>query len=45
LGKGDEKYMELCDKKIPFSDKEAVFEVISWNCDKISNKIFDLILI
>jgi UDP-N-acetylmuramoyl-L-alanyl-D-glutamate--2,6-diaminopimelate ligase len=24
LGKGDEKYMQFCDKKIPFSDREIV---------------------
>ncbi len=24
LGKGDEKYMQFCDKKIPFSDREVV---------------------
>jgi UDP-N-acetylmuramoyl-L-alanyl-D-glutamate--2,6-diaminopimelate ligase len=24
LGKGDEKYIEFCDKKIPFSDRETI---------------------
>ncbi|NPA87148.1 MAG: UDP-N-acetylmuramoyl-L-alanyl-D-glutamate--2,6-diaminopimelate ligase [Epsilonproteobacteria bacterium] len=27
LGKGDEKYIEFCDKKIPFSDKDVVLEI------------------
>jgi UDP-N-acetylmuramoyl-L-alanyl-D-glutamate--2,6-diaminopimelate ligase len=24
LGKGDEKYMQFCNKKIPFSDREVI---------------------
>ena len=30
LGKGDEEYIELCDKKIPFSDKNTVNEINSY---------------
>jgi len=27
LGKGDEKFMKFCDKKVPFSDRETVLEL------------------
>jgi UDP-N-acetylmuramoyl-L-alanyl-D-glutamate--2,6-diaminopimelate ligase len=29
LGKGDEKYIELCEKKVPFSDKEVILNFIN----------------
>ncbi len=28
LGKGDEKYIEFCTKKIPFNDKEVILNII-----------------
>ncbi|WP_024790792.1 MULTISPECIES: UDP-N-acetylmuramoyl-L-alanyl-D-glutamate--2,6-diaminopimelate ligase [unclassified Lebetimonas] len=28
LGKGDEKYMKFCDKKIPFSDKQEILKYL-----------------
>ena len=31
LGKGDERYIEYCNKKVPFSDKEAVKEILKIN--------------
>jgi len=31
LGKGDEDYIEYCNKKIPFNDKEVVKEILKIN--------------
>jgi len=31
LGKGDESYIEYCDKKIPFNDREVIKEILKIN--------------
>jgi len=33
LGKGDEKFMEFCGKKVPFSDKEVVLNLRNYQID------------
>jgi UDP-N-acetylmuramoyl-L-alanyl-D-glutamate--2,6-diaminopimelate ligase len=30
LGKGDEKFIEFCNKKVPFNDKDTILELLKF---------------